>query len=71
MASRQPSAQKQGEALLRELGFTPEEALAGMLRVTPKTLRNRRDLPMRHKLGRRSVYRTADVQAWLARRAAR
>lgn len=71
MASRPPSEQKQGEALLRELGFLPEEALAGLLRVSPKTLRNRRDLPVRHKLGRRCVYKVADVQAWMARRAVR
>jgi predicted DNA-binding transcriptional regulator AlpA len=57
--------------LRRELGYISEEALAGLLGVTVPTLRNRAaagTLPPKYKLGRASVYRLAEVEAFIRRR---
>ncbi len=69
MAARSTSKTKERAATLERLGYMAEERLATMLEIKVVSLRNRRDLPTRHKLGKHSVYRIADVQAWMARRA--
>jgi hypothetical protein len=67
MAAKISKAAREQE--LAELGYMSDEKLARILRVKPKTLYSRPDLPARHKLGRENVRRIDDVKAWMARRA--
>ena len=56
--------------LLRDLGYITETDLAGIRAVTLATLRNQQSAgngPPRYKVGKRNLYRLAEVEAWLAR----
>jgi predicted DNA-binding transcriptional regulator AlpA len=64
-------AHKDAVALRRELGYIDEKATAGVIGVTVPTLRNRSSAgtaPPRYKLGKNSVYKVAEVQAFISRR---
>ncbi len=66
------SAQVRAAAELRtELGYVEESVVAALLGVALATLRNRAaagTLPRRYKLGKKSVYRRSEIEAWIARR---
>jgi hypothetical protein len=67
--SRKQATRTKPDPNLEALGYIAEEDFARMLRVKPKTLLNRHDLPPRYKLGRLSVRKLDEVRAWIARRA--
>lgn len=57
--------------LLRTLGYVEEAVVAPLLGVSLDTLRNRASLgtvPRRYKLGKQSVYRLSEIEAWIAQR---
>ncbi len=65
------STQSRAADLRHELGYVEEIVVAALIGITIQTLRNRASsgtLPRRYKLGKQSVYRLADIDAWIARR---
>jgi predicted DNA-binding transcriptional regulator AlpA len=61
-------------ALMREMGYLSEIDVSALLGITTATLRNRQasgDAPPSSKVGKRRLYRRADVERWIARRVTR
>jgi len=59
------------ESLREQLGYIDEDAFFDLIGVTKGTGRNRQSagtLPPHYKIGKKKLYRLAEVEAWIRRR---
>jgi hypothetical protein len=70
-ASRSTKAKRDGDALLEKLGYVEEDVAAALNGVKLHTWRNRGaagDTPPRYKLGKKTVHKISELEAYIARK---